>query len=83
MNGKKTVLLGAIRVSEKFAAEYKLALEYYGLTRPEFARMCIGQLIKHRREGSDLEIPVRFCSRECGREAHGWTTKNRQESHSI
>ncbi len=63
MGDKKTVLIGSIRLSEKTATAYWLALEYYNLRRSDYARMCIDQLIKNHRAEIHLELPIRFASR--------------------
>jgi hypothetical protein len=57
---KKSVALGAVRLSERAAEEYKKALEHFNLTRSAFARMCIDALIRDYWAGREFELPVSF-----------------------
>lgn len=60
MNEKKTVALGAVRLSERAAEEYKKALDHFNLNRSTFVRMCIDALIRDYRAGREFELPVSF-----------------------
>ena len=60
MNEKKTVALGAVRLSEQAAEEYKKALDHFNLNRSTFVRMCIDALIRDYQAGREFELPVSF-----------------------
>ena len=60
VNEKKSVALGAVRLSERAAEEYKKALDHFALTRSAFARMCIDCLIGSYQTGREIELPVSF-----------------------
>jgi hypothetical protein len=66
MNGKKSGTLAAIRISEKMAKEYRLALEYYNISAPAYARMCVSELIRHYRSGDKLAMPMECVFRKNG-----------------
>jgi len=57
---KKETTLGPIRISEQSAKDYENALKHYGLSRANFARMCIDALIQSHQAGRDIELPVVF-----------------------
>jgi len=60
VNEKKSVALGAVRLSERAAEEYKKALDHFALSRSAFARMCIDCLIGSYQTGREIELPVSF-----------------------
>jgi hypothetical protein len=59
-DGKKSATLGPIRINEQTAKEYEKALNYYGLSQANFARMCIERLVEHYQGGDPIALPIAF-----------------------
>lgn len=53
---KKDALLSPVRIPSDMKTEFYVALDYYGLSRPDFTRYCITCLINKYRKGEQLEI---------------------------
>jgi len=57
---KKSINIGGLRISEYASKEYRKALKYYGVSRPDFCRGCIERLIEHYQNGDPIALPIEF-----------------------